>query len=243
MKKIILSCLLTGIAASVNATTVVLSEVAGAVEVYLSNGTQISTTYVSPMVSTVVGNNIALRFGTFTGGFTPTVLNSSSWFSNFVGVNGYVTMLNASSNAGKLSASITGGDAQAISSPVNGNTGVGTSSTLAQNAQLYAIIWNAPYVANGSGGNTFYPTANGSNGLQAAVLTNASWIMPLTSGTDPSSTPYSLSTGTTAVIGALDQINKGVTLAVIPEPSSLSLVCVGLFGLLEAKRKKFFSKG
>ena len=241
MKKTILAVFLGAVGAVGNASTVVISEANGTVEVYLQNNNQIASTYTSPMTSTTVGNNIALRWGTFTGGFTPTTANASSWFSNFVGVNGYVTV--GGTSLGKLSASITGGDLQAISSPVNGNSGVGTSATLPQNAQLYAIIWNAAYVANGSGGNTFYPTTDGSNGLQAAVLTNASWIMPLTGGTDPTATNYSLSAGTSAVIGALDLINKGVTLAVIPEPSSLSLVGVGLFGLLAAKRKKFFSKG
>lgn len=235
-KFLFLVCSVT--AATVNATTIALSENAGTVEVYLSSGTQISTTYTSPLTSSVVGNNIAMRFGTFTGGFTPTVDNSSSWFSNFVGVNGYITVLNAASNAGRLSASIGGGDSNTISSPVTSNSGVGVngSASIAKDAALYAIIWNAPYVANGSGGNTFYPT---NPGLQAAILTNASWIMPLSSGTDPTTIPYSLSAGTSALVGALDLANKGVTLAVIPEPNTLVLFGVGLLSLIASRRTSY----
>lgn len=240
--RIIFLAMCSMIGATVNATTVALSEAAGTVEVYLSSGTQISTTYTSPLSSTVVGNNIALRFGTFTGGFTPTLANSSSWFSNFVGVNGYVTVLNASSNAGRLSASIGGGDGNAISSPVTSNSGVGAngSASIAQNSKLYAIIWNAPYAANTSGGNTFYPTPDGTNGLQAAILTNDSWIMPLTSGIDNSTTTYTLTTGSgsSAIIGALDLATKGVTLAVIPEPNSLVLFGLGLVSIIAVRRNR-----
>lgn len=234
-------------ASGLHATTVVLSESNGTVEVYLKNGTLISANTVSPMVNTVVGNNIAFRFGTFLGGYTPTTDNSSTWFNsaNFAGVNGFVTV--GGSSLGRLSGSITAGNSQAISSPVAGDSGITTNSvSIAQNAQLYAIVWNAPYVANGSGGNTFYPTTSlNYNGLQAAILTNPNWIMPLSSGTDLTQLTYSLSAGTTAVIGALDLVNKGITLETIPEPSSITLL--GLSGialvLIRARRKNVCPKG
>jgi len=227
----------------VDASTITLNELAGTVELYLSNGTQISTTYVSPSTSLAMGSYGGVRFGTFINGFAPTVNNSASWFSNFTGVNGYLGLLNQGSNAGRLADSITGGDANAITNYVTGNSGVDTvgTKTLAAGSQLYAIFWNAPYVSNASGGSTFYPLKH-SNGAQAAILTNTSWIMPTTSGVGTDVTAYTLSTGTTALVGSLDLANKGITLAslaVVPEPSVASLLALGTVGLvaLRARRK------
>jgi len=221
----------------VNATTVALSEVTGTVEVYSSNGTQITGTYVVPSTSLAIGNNMAMRFGSFTGGFAPTISNASSWFSNFVGVNGFVAV--GGSSAGRLSASITAGDLQAINAPVSSNTGVGAdgSKSIAQNAQMYAVIWNSAFVSNTSGGNTFNPTASG---LQAVVVTNPGWIMPLSASLDLGATTFTLSSGTVAVsgLGSVDLVNKGLTMAVIPEPSSMSLLLLGLTSALAHRKRK-----
>ena len=94
------------------ADTVVVAEATGTVEVYLASGTQISSTYVSPMTGLAVGNSIAVRWGAFLGGFTPTISNPSAWFSsaNFVGVNGFLNV--GGTSAGRLSASIIAGDAR-----------------------------------------------------------------------------------------------------------------------------------
>ena len=226
----------------IDASTITLNEVAGTVELYLANGTQVSTTYVSPSTGLAIGSYGGVRFGTFTGGFAPTLANSATWFSNFTGVNGYLGLLNQGSNAGRLADSIAGGDANGITSYVLGNSGVSTGTatqTLAAGSQLYAIFWNAPYVSNASGGSTFYPLT-GSNGAQAAILTNTSWIMPTTTGPGTDVTAFTLSAGTTAVLGSLDLPNKGITMAVmIPEPSSASLLALGMAGLvaLRARRK------
>jgi len=229
----------------IDASTVTLSEAAGTVELYLSNGTQVSTTYISPSTSLAVNNYTAVRFGTFNGGFLPTLNNSANWFSNFTGSNGYLYTAGSGANAGKLSDSISGGDFNGITSYVLGNSGVQTTTatqTLAAGSQLYAIFWNAPYVSNTGGvGNTFYPLTS-SNGAQAAILTNTSWIMPTTSGVGTDITTYGLSTGTTALVGSLDLANKGITLAslaVVPEPSVASLLALGTVGLvaLRARRK------
>jgi len=232
----------------IDASTITFSEVAGTVELYLANGTQVSTTYLSPTAGVAIGSYSAVRFGTFTGGFAPTLINSASWFSNFTGVNGYLYSLNSGSNAGKLSFSFTGGDGNAISQAVQGNSGVNPSTqttglpVLSSGSQLYAIFWNAPYVSNGAGGstlgNTFYP-GTASNGAQAAILTNTSWIMPTTTGPGTDITAFTLSAGTTAVVGSLDLANKGITMALIPEPSSASLLVLGMAGLvaLRVRRK------
>jgi len=221
-----------------HATTVVLSEAAGTVEVYLSTSTQVTTTTLSALGS-AFGNNMAVRFGTFNNGFTPNAGNLSSWFSNFVGVNGYVTLAGATSNAGRLSASISGGDLNAISAPVTADSGVGANGTasIAAGSLLYAVLWNAPYVANGSGGNTFYP-ANA--GLQAAVIANSAWIMPTTSGTDPSTTTFTFASGSgsTAIVGSIDNSTKGITLGAVPDPSCGALLVSGLVGLAALRKRR-----
>ena len=227
----------------IDASTITLNEAAGTVELYLANGTQVSTTYTSPSTGSTIGNYAAVRFGTFTGVFAPTLANSASWFSNFTGVNGYLGLKNATSNEGRLADSITAGNLNAITDYVVGNSGVDLTGTktLAANSQLYAIIWNAPYVSNNSGGSTFYPgnlPGAVSNGVQAAILTNTSWIMPATTGSGTDITPFTLSAGTTAVIGALDLANRGITMALIPEPSSASLLALGMAGLVALRIRR-----
>jgi hypothetical protein len=221
---------------SARATTIVLGENAGIVEVYQADGTQISTTTNSALGS-ALGNNMAMRFGTFINGFTPTVANASSWFNNFVGVNGYVTLMNAASNAGKLSGSITGGNSQTISSPVTSDSGVGVngSASIASSSLLYAILWNTSYVSNATGGNTFYPT---DPDLQAAIIGNSAWTMPTTSGIDTTIYSYTFSSGTgsTALVGSIDNSTKGITLSLVPEPSTGALMLIGAVGLVAMRR-------
>ncbi|NDC49297.1 MAG: PEP-CTERM sorting domain-containing protein [Micrococcales bacterium] len=228
--------LLGGGLSRVHATTVALAESTGTVEIYLAGGTQVSATYVVPSTSLAIGNNMAMRFGTFTGGFTPTISNASSWFNNFVGVNGFLTV--GGTSAGRLSASITAGDGQAINAPVSANSGVGAdgSKSIVLNAQMYAIIWNSTFVSNTSGGNTFNPTATG---LQAVVVTNPGWIMPSSASLDLTAFNYALSSGTVALsgLGSVDLVNKGLTMAVIPEPSTLTLFLLGLSSVFAVRRR------
>lgn len=220
------------------ATTVAISEASGTVEIYLQSGTQVTSSYVIPgTASTAIGNNMAFRFGTFTGGFTPTTSNVANWFSNFIGINGYVAV--GSTSVGRLTASITAGDVQAINAPVSSNTGVGTdgSKSIASGAQLYAIVWNAAYTSNTGGGNVFNPSATG---LQAGIFTNPGWLMPVSGSLDTTTYTFSLSSGTSALtgLGSVDLVNKGLTMALIPEPTSGSLLLIGASLVLMRKRRK-----
>jgi len=227
----------TFLSGSANATTIQIAEGTGTVEVYLANGTQITSTTLDS-TGTAMSNNMAFRIGTFTGGFNPTISNYTSWFSNFVGVNGFVAV--GGTSAGRLSASITAGDGNLINAPVTANVGVGAngSAGINQNALLYAIVWNTKYTANGSipnsgGGNSFDPT---NSTLQAAILQNSSWTMPFSQSLDLSTLAYSLSSGTTALVGSVDLVNKGITLQAVPEPSTGALMMIGAVGLVALRR-------
>jgi len=228
---------LFGLAQNAKATTIQISEPNGTVEVYLANATQITSTTLDS-TGTAMSNNMAFRIGTFTGGFTPTVANYASWFSNFVGVNGFIAV--GGTSVGRLSASITAGDSNLINAPVTSNVGVGAngSSGISSSSLLYAILWNTKYASNGTipnsgGGNSFDPS---NVTLQAAILSNSSWTMPTAASLDLTNYTYSLSSGTTALVGSIDLANKGVTLQAVPEPSTGALMMIGVAGLVALRR-------
>lgn len=81
-------------------------------------------------------------------------------------------------------------------------------------------------------------TSNYTSAARQAILTDASWIMPaLTFGL--SETVLPMTTSTVASVGsyAWNGGNQIITLALIPEPSAMSLLSIGLVSLLGVRRK------
>jgi len=76
-------------------------------------------------------------------------------------------------------------------------------------------------------------------GLQAVVVTNPGWIMPSSASLDLTAFNYALSSGTVALsgLGSVDLVNKGLTMAVIPEPSTLTLFLLGLSSVFAVRRR------
>ena len=223
-KLLFVSLVITGLTTYSHATSIRIRD--KPVLVYTQDGLQVvsgtQTAESLPMAA-----NMAIRFGTFTGGFCPTTSNAAEWFTNFVGVNGAVN-LGSGIVAGhyQLSAYINAGDGNLINSPVTSNSGVQETGSIGipTGAQLYVVLWLSKYIPNTIGGNSFDPFLPAQ---QAAVLTDLDWIMITSSSSDSNLTSYSFSDSTTAMVGSYDAANKYVTLQSVPEPSSLSLLVLG----------------
>jgi hypothetical protein len=80
-------------------------------------------------------------------------------------------------------------------------------------------------------------TSNYSSVVAQAILTDTSWIMPaLTFGLSETVLPMTSSTVATVGSYSWNGGNQNITLALIPEPSSASLLALGLAGLLGIRR-------
>lgn len=162
--------------------------------------------------STVVTSVNEIRFGFFASGFTPTGANFGSWGANFTGVSGYFD-----------------GSTPEWSAGLN----LGDNALYPINTQLAVIAYN------------ILDNANVATATQAAIFTNPSWVISSSTGSDPTQFTFDLSGkvaptvaagSTTALFGSI--IGGDVQMAVIPEPSSLSLLGVGLFAFLARNRRK-----
>lgn len=235
-KLLFVSLVITGLTTYSHATSIRIRD--KPVLVYTQDGLQVfsgtQTAESLPMAA-----NMAIRFGTFTGGFCPTTSNAAEWFTNFVGVNGAVN-LGSGIVAGRyqLTAYINAGDGNLINSPVTSNSGVQETGSIGipTGAQLYAVLWLSKYIPDTTGGNSFDPFLPAQ---QAAVLTDLDWIMITSSSSDSNLTSYSFSGSTTAMVGSFDAVNKGITLqsVSVPEPSALYLFAFALLGLFAIPRR------
>jgi len=105
----------------------------------------------------------------------------------------------------------------------NANSGVGIN----QGSAFALAIYNAA------------STAAYSSSIAQAILTDTSWIMPLLDFSLTNNS-FQLTGNTVARVGSYN-FNGGdqiITLALIPEPSSLSLLAAGAFGLWISRRKR-----
>ena len=201
-----------------------------------SDGVQLSNTAVS---------KVAL--GYFADGFSATAANYSSWLSNFKGVTGYHNVLSASQPIGNniISASVSiltetgpGYDpdegnfnyiGRIASSQAGSVIGFSANEVIAENKQFSLIVWNSDVI---------------SSATQAGVYTGSSWFISPTYLDNESSASFNLQFGAsvlTSVVGSSDYTTNArfVQLAAIPEPSSASLLALGVAGLvaLRVRRK------
>lgn len=191
-------------------------------------------------------SDFGAALGYFTGSFVPTVSNSSQWLNNFVGVVGYHK--DAGGGFNTVSAAIT---VIPVDGPSNdpdfgvydyiatvaasqGGPLVSPSTTigmnLAEGRQFSLIIWNSAKAATLS------------TATEAGIFTNASWT--ITNQFDvasPELTDINLSpSGMSASVGLVNTAagSRFFQLAVIPEPTTSSLLLGGfLFSLVTRRRR------
>jgi hypothetical protein len=162
--------------------------------------------------STTVTSLNEIQFGFFASGFNPTGANFGSWGANFTGVSGYYD-----GSSPEWSAGIDLGDN--VLYPIS--------------RQLAVIAYN------------ILDNANVATATQAAIFTNPAWVITSSSGSDPTqfyfdlsgkTAPSAVSGTTSALFGSI--VGGNVQMALIPEPSSLSLLGVGLVTFLARNRRK-----
>jgi hypothetical protein len=177
-----------------------------------------------PTTSTQVTDAL-LAIGYFTGSFSPTAGNISSWFNNFVGIDA-----GALKQGGSLGYYIFGDDPDAsVSLPLGLNQAGEQYFSLTPIGTRLSVI----------GVNKASSSLSISGATAGFVLTDTSWIIP-TITTSNVSSDFSLgfSSNTSATVGVLAGSGpSSYTITMIPEPSSLSLMVMGLASVLAFRRK------
>ena len=194
---------------------------------------------ISPATGQTALSSYLLRFGIFTNNFTPTVANFSQWNANFVGATGTFD--------GQIGGPVLGAYAAEFSASNN--------SVYPLGAQLYMVVYNvAPsasvasatrgviltrtgWTVDGpetvrSGGRTrSYLYYYDINGMNRDISDLSEWnVVPVASVSAFSSPVNTFSLGSGGVLQT--------SFDLVPEPSSASLVLVGLAGVWAARRRK-----
>jgi hypothetical protein len=224
--KALMAILLVAVVGSVNASTLKLD--ATGIDVKSAAGV------------TITSGTYGAKFGYFQSGFTATSANLALWDENFISMNG-----SWAASTKRFQISLVAGD---------GNIGGGTQTastfygvSIPVNTPLYLLLSN---VTASSAGNTnssinadyLLPQAGITAGTtQYALLTDSSWKMISASALDTGTTLLGF-TANTAISGGFGSYNtatSAITLNAIPEPSSASLLALGVAGLvaLRARRK------
>jgi len=187
-----------------------------------------------------VSTNLGAKFGYFASGFTATSANLAQWDENFISMNGQWT-----ASTKRFQISLVAGDGNVGGGTQTGSTFYGVSIPV--NTPLYLLVSNSAYntAANTTSSvNTDYllPQAGITGGTtQYALLTDSSWKMISASALDTGTTTlgFTVNTGISGGFGSYNSATSAITLNAIPEPSSASLLALGVAGLvaLRARRK------
>ena len=221
--KALMAMLLVAAVGSVNASTLKLD--ATGYDVKTATGVSVST-------------NLGAKFGYFASGFTATSANLGQWDENFISMNGQWT-----ASTKRFQISLNAGDLNVGSGSQTGSTAFGV--TIPVNTPLYLLVSNTAYSSTpstSSSANADYllPQAGITAGTtQYALLTDSTWKMLTASATDLTTTTLGFTAGT-AISGGFGSYNSATsTITLIPEPSSASLLALGVAGLvaLRARRK------
>jgi hypothetical protein len=223
MVKAVIAMLLVASIGPVSASTLKLD--ATGIDVKNSTGVSIST-------------NLGAKFGYFASGFVATSANLGQWDENFISMNGQWT-----ASTKRFQISLNAGDSNLGTGSQTGSTGFGVAFPV--NTQLFLLVSNALYssAANtSSAANVDYllPQAGIAAGTtQYALVTDSSWKMIATSATDLTTTTLGFTANTAISGGFGSYAASAITLNAIPEPSSASLLALGVAGLvaLRARRK------
>lgn len=196
---------------------------------------------ISPAVNQVALPSYLLRFGIFTNNFSPTAANFSQWNANFVG------------SMGAFDGQI-GGPFGASPGAYAAEFSASDNSVYPQGAQLYMVVYNVA------------PNASVASATRGVVLTHSGWTVEGPASTTGRPTrPYIYyydvqgrfrSTGdfpehnaiplseVSLFSSAVNNFSLGsggvlqTSFDMVPEPSSASLVLVGLAGVWAARRRK-----
>lgn len=180
--------------------------------------------------SGTVVTDATVALGYFTGGFTPELSNFNSWAANFLGVTaGSPPTTLPGGNVGYYVQGFSPDLSVSFVTGVNGS-GEQYASVNPVGARLYLIGVNNPSSSGSISGAT-----------QTFILTDPTWTIPtFTISTVTPDTILAITANTTAPIGSISTSGSDftATMVVIPEPSSMSLVIMGLASALAFRRKR-----